>query len=187
MYCRNCGSKLLDSDKFCNNCGTRVINDVEIEKTHKNVIENSNKIQEVTNELPMNWWNFWIYFRFPVGILISFLAFLSTIYYLGNTDIDFYIIIYLATNLAYIILMGFSYYNVFQKKKRGYIIFIYYIIAEALLFSFDLVIQNFSPLHSFGRTSSTYGRHEAQYPSSMDAKTELSRTKRLQVYAIHTP
>ena len=146
MYCRNCGSKLLDSDKFCNNCGTRVINDVEIEKTHKNVIENSNKIQEVTNELPMNWWNFWIYFRFPVGILISFLAFLSTIYYLGNTDIDFYIIIYLATNLAYIILMGFSYYNVFQKKKRGYIIFIYYIIAEALLFSFDLVIQNFSPL-----------------------------------------
>ena len=25
MYCRQCGNKLLDSDKFCSKCGAKVI------------------------------------------------------------------------------------------------------------------------------------------------------------------
>ena len=29
MYCRQCGNKLLDSDKFCNKCGAKIVTDTD--------------------------------------------------------------------------------------------------------------------------------------------------------------
>lgn len=50
MYCKNCGNKLNDNDKFCTSCGTKIVNGInssEISNKHDaKSINNNNNIEK---------------------------------------------------------------------------------------------------------------------------------------------
>ena len=66
MYCRQCGSKLLDNDNFCTDCGVKII---KSEQITKNIEVETNKNHQ--NELPMNWYKFFNYFRIPISMITT--------------------------------------------------------------------------------------------------------------------
>lgn len=35
MYCKNCGKKIIEGDKFCKNCGKKILNDLIFEEREK--------------------------------------------------------------------------------------------------------------------------------------------------------
>jgi len=107
--------KLLDSNVIVPNTS------LNKEKT-----EDINNIFQDKEELPMNWWKFNIYFRFPVGILS----------HIGN--ILKYNYIYFL-DIIYLIFECYVYYNMIYKKKQGYNLIIANIAIEAFIVSYKVI------------------------------------------------
>ena len=129
MYCRNCGNKLLDSDKYCNLCGSEVVSTINSDSIeHEQPTEEDNKItKSASNNLPMNWWKFWLYFSFPFGIAFSILNLKD---YVG-LKINFITFLVLIINILMILLTCVAYYFMINRKKRGYELVIANLITVA--------------------------------------------------------
>ena len=76
MYCVKCGNKLNNSDLYCSQCGNKIVQ----ETTHDN--KDSNTI----NDLPLNWYKFFTYFRLPIGIAFGIFSLLFGYNYSLKSD-----------------------------------------------------------------------------------------------------
>ncbi|MGN1269335.1 MAG: zinc-ribbon domain-containing protein [Clostridia bacterium] len=154
MYCRKCGNKLLDSDKFCAKCGNKIILEEKNSKIKdvKN-IESQEQLQQVSTQLsqednvnldnnskklPMNWWKFWQYFRLPVGLLIS----IYNLSYYSEATINFITIIVFIANIVLICLIGYAFYGLIERKKFGYNVLITVLFLEPLWNCFFNCLEN---------------------------------------------
>ena len=135
MYCRNCGNEILGTDKFCWKCGEKISkalaynNKEEIESI--NVPNMSSTNQSNTNinaNLPMRWWNFWKYVRFPLGLIFSLFR-LSTYKY---TSFNFYVLAFVITDIIMLLFAIYTYDLFMHKKKKGYLIFILFMFVESI-------------------------------------------------------
>lgn len=116
MYCRKCGNKLLNSDNFCSECGTKVT-DEETEVLEKLIHEENTPSQKEQPNLPMNWFNFWQYFRLPVGFVISIL---NLLFSYESMTMNFFALVILLINIFLIILIGSTLYAFSLRKRSGY-------------------------------------------------------------------
>lgn len=152
MYCRNCGNEIFETDKFCWKCGEKVINNDETTPDNANNLpDDKEKLNTLINKLeseqqnntsqfelkkdsiksetlPMNWWNFWKYFRFPAGCIVSCLNLVNY----QNYTFDFYIASFFIIDILRIILMGFSYYQFLERKKNGYKLFNIFLALDSI-------------------------------------------------------
>jgi DNA-directed RNA polymerase subunit RPC12/RpoP len=152
MYCRNCGNKLLDTDKFCNNCGSRVIfheeNSKEIKiEAKEDVTSQEVKTENNEKELPMNWWNFFLYIKFPLTIIVSLCsivkAFNNIHGYEFNTFGQSIIVAFFLIDIVFIIYTALAFNVIIKRKKNGYILFIGYLFFEILYRVFVAVFTNY--------------------------------------------
>lgn len=116
IYCRNCGNKVLDTDKFCSRCGHA------IEKIIEQPIRTVHNLEEKQSthhakELPKNWWNFWQYVRFPVGIICLVVGIVD---YLPTLDVNMINIYTFLIDLAVLVIMFITYYHFLMENKIGY-------------------------------------------------------------------
>lgn len=117
MYCRKCGSNLLDDDTFCYNCGAKIINNNENLSNPKIKEEEKNCVQsEIVKDLPMTWYNFFLYFRIPVAI-IGYIASLF-IYNFSSFVYDKIEFGMFLITLGLIILFFILFYMMKYKKKN---------------------------------------------------------------------
>lgn len=148
MYCRNCGNKLLDTDKFCYNCGSKVILNDEITEKIKNIERNEkseskeNLKEEKNTNLPMNWWNFWQYFRFPVGICGAIIYLIQIFALMSDNPINIYGVSLLLLYIALIIFCCITFYYFIKRKKQGFNLLMIYSIAEIVFNAFLTIFTN---------------------------------------------
>lgn len=95
-----------------------------------------NERDEIKEELPMNWWNFWKYFRFPVGIFFSIFNFIGSLSILRDVQLNIYGILLLVINIALIIFLCITFYFFVARKKHGFEMLMIYSIAEVVFNSF---------------------------------------------------
>ena len=89
-----------------------------------NVMENSEN-----EDLPMNWWGFWKYFRFPVGIIIS-IGLLSQYSNIDFTTLNFGGWLIVIAHLSITVLSCVTYGMFLAKKKQAFKVFIIYLFLE---------------------------------------------------------
>lgn len=123
MYCRNCGKKVLETDKFCVNCG----NAIEVILTNINSKQEQSSVKN--NNLPMNWWNFWKYVRFPLGI---FLSVINIVAYLPELEVNLITIFAFFIDIAIVAIMCVTYYHFYMHNKIGYKFLLAYLIIELI-------------------------------------------------------
>ena len=138
MYCRNCGNKLLDDDNFCVECGKKIFKDISTKET-------STKKDEVIvdkvvskENLPMNWWNFICYVRFPLGFFLSLINISASLEY----ELDFFGKAFLAISIFLVIYMVVVFYFMAEKKKSGYKLLLIYFIVEILYSAMNNILLN---------------------------------------------
>ena len=123
MYCRNCGKEILKTDKFCVNCGnaTEISANIVVETntTITNTIQNNN--------LPMNWWKFWEYFRFPVGFILTVF---NIVDYLPDLEVNTITVFAFLIDIFVAIFMFVTYYQFLMRKKLAYNFFNTWLIIE---------------------------------------------------------
>lgn len=129
MYCRECGNKLFESDKFCSNCGIKINkNFLEINKQMN--ISSDKVVSEKNNILPMNWYNFFTYFRLPLGIVLNtytlFTYNYSSFVY-NKIELGIFFI-----NIALIILLVLSFYMLHKRMKNTMTCIIILLLVECL-------------------------------------------------------
>lgn len=95
-----------------------------------------NERDKIKEELPMNWWNFWKYFRFPVSIFFSIFNFIGSLSVLKDVQLNIYGILLLVINIALIIFLCITFYFFITRKKYGFEMLIIYSIAEVVFNSF---------------------------------------------------
>lgn len=157
MYCRNCGNELLKNDNFCAYCGCNIgkgsihnslTNDTElsgndiavksmlVQKRDENITEKRTKSEETKkdagNELPMNWWTFWQYARFPLSIIAMAV---NIIGYLPNLEVNTINIFIFLIDFLFFTFMCTTYcYFFMQNNKIGYNLINAYLIIESIYF-----------------------------------------------------
>lgn len=142
MYCRNCGKEVLETDKFCAYCGeanevkSNVITEIKTDTESK-----QNVVYVQNNNLPMNWWNFWKYFRFPVGIIMTAVNITS---YLPELEVNAITIFALLTDISIVILMFTTYYHFLEQDKIGYKFTIAWLIIELISNTLNTAITSLS-------------------------------------------
>lgn len=99
---------------------------------------NNNK----TEELPMNWWKWWQYVIFPVGILISLGSFAQ------YSEIDFSMLsfwgwIIVIANFAITTLLCVTYGMFLTKKRQAFNVFITYLFLYPAWNTFVTTFNNF--------------------------------------------
>lgn len=129
MYCRECGNKLFESDKFCSNCGIK-INKNFLEVNKQINISSDKVVPERNNILPMNWYNFFTYFRLPLGIVLNtytlFTYNYSSFVY-NKIELGIFFI-----NIALIILLVLSFYMLHKRVKNTMTCIIILLLVECL-------------------------------------------------------
>ncbi len=140
MFCRNCGNKLLDTDNFCNKCGSKVILDEPIQQQKEQNVITDNSEKE--KDLPMNWWHFWQYIRFPLGILLSIFYFFQSLWEIKDMTFNIYGVLLLFLNFAIVVFLCITFYFFIKRKKHGFKILIIYSICEILYNSFVNVFDD---------------------------------------------
>lgn len=144
MYCRNCGNKVLDSDNFCANCGYNIEKNLERNENHQYYEERQNKTYDIN--LPMNWWNFWQYIRFPLSILFSVITIVN---YLPNLDINLISIsAFLIDFLFFALILVTYFYFLMQNNKYGYRIMSIYLITDSIYTSISIALENIDIVNS---------------------------------------
>lgn len=99
--------------------------------------------KEIMNEeLPMNWWNFWKYFRFPVGIFFSIFNFIGSLSLLKDVQLNMFGKVILLINFVLIIFLCITFYYFAARKKYGFEMLITYSIVEIIFNSFINVFNN---------------------------------------------
>ena len=153
MYCRNCGKEILNTDKFCANCGeanefkSNVITEIK-----PNIDSQPNVVYvQQNNSLPMNWWKFWQYFRFPLGIILT----ASTIGEgLAMLEANMFTVMAVTIDVSMLILMIVTYYHFLVKNKIGYKFMTTWLIIESIYYALSLTIENlgdeYTTLMKFG-------------------------------------
>ena len=116
MYCRHCGKEVLESHNFCANCGYSIDNIIEQSKRTVSNIE-KNHSTHCSEKIPMNWWNFWQYIRFPIGIILTAI---NIVDYLPTLDINMINILAFLIDLSIFVFMFITYYHFLMKNKIGY-------------------------------------------------------------------
>ena len=121
MICNKCKKECFESELnngYCSEC-------------------KDNKQED--KKLPIRWLKFWLYVRFPVGILVSLgnLSMYQDIPYSTNKIVALFIDI---ITLAFIII---TYLNFAERKKIGYILLKSWLyVGEWLLLCFTITLQN---------------------------------------------
>ena len=103
-------------------------------------MEDNNKMKN--EELPMNWWNFWKYFRFPVGIFFSIFNFIVSLSILKDVQLNLLGNAILLINFLLIIFLCVTFYYFATRKKYGFEMLITYSIVEIIFNSFINVFNN---------------------------------------------
>jgi hypothetical protein len=87
------------------------------------------------NNLPMNWLNFWKYFRFPVSLILSFMNISSVIYLinLNNATVSAKTLIAILIDILILIFISVTYAFFLARKSISYKIFICYLIIIELI------------------------------------------------------
>lgn len=135
MYCRNCGKEVLSTDKFCANCGFnfQTTEQAQTENIKSNIKSRRKQTLTNINNLPMNWWNFWCYVRFPLSILLMFF---SILYYLPDTNINPVTICAFLLDFSFLSFALITYlFFLLKDCKIGYILMNIYLVVEAIYFS----------------------------------------------------
>lgn len=92
--------------------------------------------RKMNEELPMKWWDFCKYIRFPLGIIVSIFNFINTLSAVKDIQLNSFGYIIISVNFALIILLCVTYYFFLERKKYGFEILITYYICELLYNSF---------------------------------------------------
>lgn len=87
------------------------------------------------NDLPMNWYKFWKYFRFPVGIILSICNFSSILSQISLEIINENIIIALLLDVLVIAFTIITYLSFCSQNKKSYQIFMCYLFVIDLIFT----------------------------------------------------
>ena len=132
MYCKNCGNEISENDIFCKNCGKKINED-------KNE-SNDNK------ELPMNWYNFLVYFRYPLGFMTGIYNLFSVYPSLFASDKLFASILFFAFifDIFSVIFMIVPFYLLLTKKKTAITMFFVYEIFALFVNSFSISLKYIS-------------------------------------------
>ena len=87
------------------------------------------------NNLPINWLNFWKYFRFPISLILSFMNISLVIYliYLNNTTVSAKMLIAILIDILILIFISVTYAFFLARKSISYKIFICYLIIVELI------------------------------------------------------
>ena len=134
-YCRNCGKELLETDKFCPSCGHSI-------KPH-NVHSN---IEAQSSDLPMNWWKFWQYVRFPIGIIFTAINIAD---YLPALEVNMVNIFAFLTDVSLLVLMIVTYYHFLMQNKIGYKFLNAWLIIELVCNSLNATIKTLADNYGY--------------------------------------
>lgn len=120
---------------ICNKCKKDCL---ETELTEGYCIECVNKKED--KKLPMNWFKFWMYIRFPLGFLISISNYYTVYQNIPSSTLK---TICFSVDCLFLIFMGITYSYFFTRKKIGYkFLMIWLFGAEWLIQCFTTTIQN---------------------------------------------
>lgn len=83
------------------------------------------------------WLKFWLYFRFPVGLILSLFTFSGA--YMNDETLsgDFTLIIAMCIDLAVLTLTCITYYYMYKREKIGYILIKIFLIVELIYISIN--------------------------------------------------
>lgn len=134
MYCNYCGNKILDTNRFCSKCGVQIINSITCSDINFNYSTKENS----PPKLPMNWYKFWKYARFPLSIVLSAI---NIAYYLltYNLELNLGNIFLFLIDMLTFILMYVTYYNFYVTNSKGYKLIIFWLFFE--LFYYPLILS----------------------------------------------
>ena len=140
MYCRSCGKEVLETDKFCVNCGNAL--ELNNAKTTETIINNKREQSSVKNNtLPMNWWNFWKYVRFPLGIILSAVNIAA---YLPELEVNPITIFALLIDISVVVFMFITYYHFLEQNSIGYKLINTWLIVELTLNTLNTATNSIS-------------------------------------------
>lgn len=140
MYCRNCGKEVLETDKFCVSCGNALeVNNVKITETIKNNKQEQSSVKNST--LPMNWWNFWKYVRFPLGFILTAS---NIVAYLPELEVNSITIFALLIDISMVVFMLITYYHFLEQNKIGYKLINAWLIVELTFNTINTAINSMS-------------------------------------------
>jgi len=88
---------------------------------------------ENTQTLPMKWWNFFKYFRFPVSILIWGISLLTVCNNVSDIEFSWFSIILVLIPAIYMIFQIIVYINFIKKTKIGYKLLIFSLFVELVI------------------------------------------------------
>lgn len=134
IYCRNCGKEIIETDKYCANCG-HIVEAREYDDSNKNNLETQNVLQ---SDLPMNWWNFWKYVRFPIGVILTVINIMD---YLPTLDVNVINIFAFLTDISLLVLMITTYYHFLMQNKIGYKFLNAWLIIELVCNSLNTTVE----------------------------------------------
>lgn len=143
MYCRNCGNKILDIDNFCSKCGFQITDNV----TYSDAKFNDSKISNNSRRLPMNWFKFWKYIRFPLSVILSSA---NIAYYLiaYDLELDLNNIFLFLIDVTSLLLMYITYYNFDINNQKGYKLLMVWLFFELFYYSFSSALRISSEMYS---------------------------------------
>lgn len=118
---------------------------------------------ENNNKLPMNWWKFCKYFRFPLGIVTLIIEILTLLYYIDVSEafeVNLIFILPLLIYVGYLVFLIITYMNFIKETRIGYNLLIISLFVELAINSIlnslqDLNNSNFT--QSFIIIATSYG------------------------------
>ena len=118
--------------------------------------------KENNKNLPMNWWNFCKYFRFPVSILVWIIAILNMVYYISIdiSELGILSTLSLLFYLGYLIFLIITYINFINETAVGYKLLIFSLFVELIINSLLYSLPNINDssfTQSFILSSAIYG------------------------------
>lgn len=142
MYCRNCGKEVLETDKFCVNCGNAIeVNTAQTTETKTTINNKQGPLSEKSNPLPMNWWNFWKYIRFPLGIILTAV---NIVTYLPELEVNSITIFALLIDISMLVFMFVTYYHFLEQNKIGYKLINAWLIVELTFNTINTALNSMS-------------------------------------------
>ena len=132
----------MEEEINVNNCENNIEENVNADNNTNvnNTNVNNNNVNNGNAELPMNWWKFLKYFRYPFGILGLFVSVVQGIKgnviamgWLGWTAMILDTVTLITSSVAYAMMLG--------KHKKWFNFFVLNLIVESVRMTFVLVLK----------------------------------------------
>ncbi len=94
-------------------------------------------------KLPMYWFKFWMYFRFPLGIIFTISNLINLFGYQNvNATLSLYIVLDSFINVIWLVLTGLTYYCFLKQYKSGYKLVLIILVLQPIVNTGSRIIYN---------------------------------------------